>query len=133
MLKENKENKEIKENKIKELMSAAMKDINSLVDVNTVIGKPFTINDGTMIIPVTKVTMGFMTGGGEYGEIQKINASPDIPFAGGSSAIVSLKPTGFLIGKGKGVKLITVPTDAFSRAFETAEEFIKTFKKEEKD
>ena len=56
-----KENKEIKENKIKELMSAAMKDINSLVDVNTVIGKPFTINDETMIIPVTKVTMGFMT------------------------------------------------------------------------
>ena len=128
-----KENKEIKENKIKELMSAAMKDINSLVDVNTVIGKPFTINDGTMIIPVTKVTMGFMTGGGEYGEIKKINASPDIPFAGGSSAIVSLKPTGFLIGMGKGVKLITVPTDAFSRAFETAEEFIKTFKNEEKD
>ena len=110
-----------------------MKDINSLVDVNTVIGKPFTINDGTMIIPVTKVTMGFMTGGGEYGEIKKINSSPDIPFAGGSSAIVSLKPTGFLIGKGKGVKLITVPTDAFSRAFETAEEFIKTFKNEEKD
>lgn len=128
-----KENKEIKENKIKELMSTAMKDINSLVDVNTVIGKPFTINDGTMIIPVTKVTMGFMTGGGEYGEIKKINASPDIPFAGGSSAIVSLKPTGFLIGKGKGVKLITVPTDAFSRAFETAEEFIKTFKNEDKD
>ena len=133
MLKENKENKEIKENKIKELMSAAMKDINSLVDVNTDIGKPCTINDGTMILPVTKVTMGFMTGGGEYGEIKKINASPDIPFAGGSSAIVSLKPTGFLIGKGKGVKLITVPTDAFSRAFETAEEFIKTFKNEEKD
>lgn len=128
-----KDNKEIKENKIKELMSAAMKDINTLIDVNTVIGKPFSINDGTMVIPVTKVTMGFMTGGGEYGEIKKINSSPEMPFAGGSSAIVSLKPTGFLVGKGKNVKLISVPTDAFSRAFETAEEFIKTFKNEEKD
>ncbi len=128
-----KDNKEIKENKIKELMSAAMKDINMLIDVNTVIGKPFSINDGTTVIPVTKVTMGFMTGGGEYGEIKKINSSPEMPFAGGSSAIVSLKPTGFLVGKGKNVKLISVPTDAFSRAFETAEEFIKTFKNEEKD
>ena len=128
-----KENKEIKENKIKELMSAAMKDINALIDVNTVIGKPFITNDGTTIIPVTKVTMGFMTGGGEYGEIKKINSSPEMPFAGGSSAIVSLKPTGFLVSKGKGVKLISVPTDAFSRAFETAEEYIKTFKNDEKD
>ncbi len=125
--------KETRENKIKELMSAALKDINTMIDVNTVIGKPFTTNDGTTIIPVTKVTMGFMTGGGEYGEIKKINSIPNMPFAGGSSAVVSLKPTGFLVEKGKGVKLISVPTDAFSRAFETAEEFIKSFKNEEKD
>ena len=125
--------KETRENKIKELMSAALKDINTMIDVNTVIGKPFTTNDGTTIIPVTKVTMGFMTGGGEYGEIKKINSIPNMPFAGGSSAVVSLKPTGFLVEKGKGVKLISVPTDAFSRAFETAEEFIKSCKNEEKD
>ena len=56
--------KDNSDNKIKELMSTALKDINTLVDVNTVIGKPFTTNGGTVVIPVTKVTMGFMTGGG---------------------------------------------------------------------
>ena len=61
--------KEKRENKIKDLMETAMKDINTIIDVNTVIGKPFSINDGTTVIPVTKVTLGFMTGGGEYGEI----------------------------------------------------------------
>ena len=53
--------KEKRENKIKDLMETAMKDINTIIDVNTVIGKPFSINDGTTVIPVTKVTLGFMT------------------------------------------------------------------------
>ena len=124
--------KEKRDNKIKELMETAMKDINTIIDVNTVIGKPFTINAETTVIPVTKVTLGFMTGGGEYGEVNNIKGEAQSPFAGGSGAIVSLKPTGFLIDKGKGVKLVSVPTDAVSRAFETAEEFFRTFKKDEK-
>ena len=114
-------------------MSAALRDINTLVDVNTVIGKPFTTNDGSTVIPVTKVTMAFMTGGGEYGEVKNIKGDKELPFAGGSGAVVSLKPTGFLVEKSKGIKLISVPTDAFEKAFETAEEFIKSFKNEEKD
>ena len=122
--------KEKRENKIKDLMETAMKDINTIIDVNTVIGKPFSINDGTTVIPVTKVTLGFMTGGGEYGELKSIKGEAQTPFAGGSGAIVSLKPTGFLIDNGKGVKLVSVPTDAVSRAFETAEEFFRTFKDE---
>lgn len=125
--------KDDRENKIKELMSTAMKDINSLIDVNTVIGKPFTTNDGKTIIPVTKVTMGFMVGGGEYGEIKNLVKSEEKPFAGGSSAIVSLKPTGFLIEEKDGIKLISVPTDAVSKAFETAEEFIKSFRNDKED
>lgn len=125
--------KDDRENKIKELMSTAMKDINSLIDVNTVIGKPFTINDGKTIIPVTKVAMGFMVGGGEYGEIKNLVKSEEKPFAGGSSAIVSLKPTGFLIEEKDGIKLISVPTDAVSKAFETAEEFIKSFRNDKED
>lgn len=125
--------KDSQDNKIKELMSAALRDINTLVDVNTVIGKPFTTNDGSTVIPVTKVTMAFMTGGGEYGEVKNIKSDRELPFAGGSGAVVSLKPTGFLVEKSKGIKLISVPTDAFEKAFETAEEFIKSFKNEEKD
>ena len=64
--------KEKANNKIRDLMTTAMKDLNSLIDVNTVVGKPVKVDHTTSIIPITKVTMGFMTGGGEYGEIKAI-------------------------------------------------------------
>ena len=123
--------KERANNKIRELMSTAMKDLNSLVDVNTVVGKPVTIEDGTLVIPITKVTLGFMTGGGEYGEVKQIKSEKSMPFAGGSGAVVSLKPSGFLIDQGKGVQILSVADDAFSRIIESVDNFIKSFKNED--
>ena len=120
-------------NKIRELMTAAMKDLNSLVDVNTVVGKPVTVDEATTVIPITKVTLGFMTGGGEYGEVKQLKGEKGMPFAGGSGAVVSLKPSGFLIDQGKGVQLFSVADDAFSRIIESVDNFIKSFKNEEKN
>lgn len=125
--------KDNSDNKIKELMSTALKDINTLVDVNAVIGKPFTTNGGTVVIPVTKVTMGFMTGGGEYGKVQSLKGEKSLPFSGGSGAVISLKPSGFLVDNGKGVKLVSIADDVATKAFETAEEFIKSFNNEKED
>lgn len=118
-------------NKIKELMATAMKDLNSLVDVNTVIGKPVDVDSKTTVIPVTKVTFGFITGGGEYGEIKPIKNDKSLPFAGGSGAVVSLKPSGFLINRGSSIQLHSVADDAFSRIIESVDNFIKSFKNEE--
>lgn len=123
--------KERANNKIRELMSTAMKDLNTLVDVNTVIGKPVSVEDGTTVIPITKVTLGFMTGGGEYGEVKQIKADKGMPFAGGSGAVVSLKPSGFLINQGRGVQVLSVADDAFSRIIESIDNFIKSFKNED--
>jgi len=122
------------ENKLRNMMSAAIKNLTELVDVNTIIGKPFTTLDGTMIIPVTKVTMGFMTGGGEYGDVKILNKESNYPFAGGGGAVISMKPAGFLIdkGKGEGVKLVSAPEGVYEKAFETAEEFINSFINEKK-
>ena len=52
--------------KIENLMKNAITKIKDIIDVNTVIGNPLTAVDGTMIIPITKVTVGFVAGGGEY-------------------------------------------------------------------
>lgn len=123
--------KEKSENKIKELMSTAMKDLNTLIDVNTVVGTPFKTDDGTVVIPVSKVTMGFMTGGGEYGEIKKLKEGKSLPFAGGSSAIISVKPSGFLIDGGKGVQIHNFPDDGFSKLFDGIQQFVKKLKNEE--
>lgn len=119
------------DNKIKEMMAEAMKDINSIVDVNTIIGKPFTSAEGKTIIPVSKVTVGFMTGGGEYGEVKSFKQDSSMPFAGGSGAVVSLKPAGFLVDDGSDIRLINVSNDVFERMFETAEEFVKGMKNED--
>ena len=116
-------------NKIQSLMDSAMKDLNSLVDVNTIMGKPVTDENGTVIIPISKVTLGFMTGGGEYGDVKIVKGDEKTPFAGGSGAIISLKPAGFLVDNGNGVKIVNVSNDVYERLFETAEEFLKNFKK----
>ena len=113
------------ENKIQNLMESAMKDLNSLVDVNTIMGKPIVDDNGTVIIPVSKVTMGFMTGGGEYGDVKVVKGDEKTPFAGGSGAVISMKPAGFLVDNGEGVKIVNVSNDIYDKIFDSAEEFIK--------
>lgn len=86
-----------------------MTKIKDIIDVNTVIGKPVNCDDGTIIIPITKVSVGFVAGGGEYSQnIPPKNAQKEYPFAGGSTAGFSINPVGFLIGSGKSIKFITV-------------------------
>lgn len=122
--------KEVKEtNKIKDLMSSSMNDLSDMTDVNAVVGKPIYTPDGTTVIPICKVTMGFMTGGGEYGEVRQLKNDKDSPFAGGSGAVISMKPVGFLTSNNDGVRLISTDKDVYTKLFETAEEFFEKIKK----
>ena len=79
------------EHPIQGLMATAMQKIKEMVDVNTVIGEPITTNDGTVILPVSKVSLGFAAGGTDFPSTQK-----DI-FGGGSGAGISLHPVAFLV------------------------------------
>ena len=54
--------------KIENLMKQAITKIKDIIDTNTVIGNPINCLDGNMIIPITKVTIGFVVGGGEYSQ-----------------------------------------------------------------
>ncbi len=51
-------------------MEKTAERLTGLVDVNTVIGNPIVSASGAQIIPFTKVTMGYLSGGGEYGEVK---------------------------------------------------------------
>jgi sporulation protein YtfJ len=51
---------------IEALMTTAMESIKQMVDVNTIVGDAVQSPDGTVIIPISKVTFGFAAGGGEY-------------------------------------------------------------------
>lgn len=86
-------------------MKTAMQAIKEMVDVNTVVGDAVETNDGSVIIPVSRVACGFAAGGGEY-ELQSPSKTSALPFGGGSGAGVSVKPVGFLVVRMNDVRLI---------------------------
>lgn len=123
-------NKEEK-NAIENLIDLSVHSLNELIDVNTIIGKPFVTVNGVQIIPFTKVTVGYLSGGGEYGET-KIIREDGKSFAGGAGSIVNMKPCGFLIDDGKTCRLIKVSDEPLDNLMEKAEELISRFLPDQK-
>lgn len=93
---------------IQNLMQTTLENIKDMVDVNTVVGEPIESVNGTTIIPISRVSFGFVAGGGEYdGRTPKIeNGNTVSPFAGGSGAGVSVQPVGFLVVGENGVHML---------------------------
>ena len=63
--------RDMPQNPISELSDSSMKNLQSLIDSNTVIGKAVDAGGGVTILPVCKVSFGFVTGGSEYPKSQK--------------------------------------------------------------
>jgi sporulation protein YtfJ len=78
-------------------MKTAMESIKEMVDVNTIVGDAVETNDGTVIIPISRVAFGFAAGGGDYEPDEATPQAEAHPFGGGSGAGVSVKPVGFLV------------------------------------
>lgn len=114
-------------NKIEEVMNSAMKNIRTLVDVDVVVGNQIQGQSGVMVFPLTKVTMGFVSGGGEYySELKEIKKETEYPFAGGSGAGFSLQPIGFLVIDGTSVFVVKVDqTTALEKLIDVVPEITK--------
>ena len=102
---------------IENLMITAMNSIKDMIDVNTIIGEPIETSNNIVIIPISKVSFGFASGGSEFkgetiDEYTKKEKEEEIqyrlPFGGGAGAGVSLNPEAFLVVQNENVKLITV-------------------------
>ena len=96
---------------IESLMHTTLENIRDMIDVNTVIGEPVTTADGSTVIPISRVSFGFVAGGGEYackGAPLRADAEggPGIPFAGGTGAGVTVQPLGFLVSNADQVRLL---------------------------
>ena len=102
--------REENKNPVESIMAEAMSKLKSVIDVNTVVGNPITTFDGTTIIPISKVSAGFIAGGGEYNQSKdmKKNNNLDFPFAGGSGTGFSINPVGFLVETSSGLKFIGI-------------------------
>lgn len=94
------------ENKLQDIIQTSLESLRTLVDSNTVIGNPIATESGTTIIPVSKISMGFASGGLDYsGKTlpQKQN------FGGGGGTGLSIAPVGFLVVKANGnVEMVPV-------------------------
>ena len=88
--------------------------IREMVDVNSVIGDPITTPDGTTIIPVSKVSVGFGGGGSDY--VSKNVNKQENPFGGGAGGGVKVTPVAFLIVKDGNVRMLPVATPANTTA-----------------
>ena len=90
-----------KQQSIQQLLANTLGKMRELVDSNTVIGTPITTEAGTTIIPVSKISFGFVSGGTDFAN----DKQKDL-FGGAASSGASITPVGFLVIKDGSVKLM---------------------------
>lgn len=95
------------EHPIQGLMDTAMKNIRAMVDVNTIIGEPVNVPDGTIIIPVSTVSFGFGAGGSDFGGKEDAQNH----FGGGSGGGARVKPVAFLVVGNGNVRILPISNE----------------------
>lgn len=107
---------------VSEILGISMEKIKEMADVNSIIGEPIKLDNGTTIIPISKVSYGFASGGSDLPSRYEKNL-----FGGGAGAGVSIKPEGFLVispdGKAKMVAA-SVSSDPVSSAINSIPDVI---------
>ena len=104
-----------KKQPVSELMRSTMEKIHEMVDTNAIVGQPITTPDGVTLIPISKVSFGFGSGGGDYGKAQPHQ------FGGGGGAGVKIDPVAFLVIKDGVTRVLPVavpPATAVDRVIE---------------
>lgn len=116
-----------KNKRVSDLVHRSIENLTELVDVNSVVGKPIVTAAGFQLIPISKVTVGYLTGGGEFGETKVIKEDETAPFAGLSGAVVSLKPAGFILDDGKNCTFIHAGDEPLDNLIDKAAELLGKF------
>ena len=117
-------------NKVEGLMGVSVEKIREMVDANTVIGTPITLEDGVTLIPVSKVSYGFASGGSDL----PAKSNNDL-FGGGAGAGINLTPVAFLTIKDGEINLLPVVSkpDTFDRAISMIPDLVDRVTKMVKD
>ena len=91
---------------LNDLMRSTMEKIHEMVDTNTIVGQPITTPDGVTLIPISKVSFGFGSGGADYGKVQPKD------FGGAAGAGVKIDPVAFLVIKEGTTRVLPVAVPA---------------------
>ena len=112
-------------NPIQSMMDNSVEKIKAMADANTVMGQPVITADGTTVIPISRIKVGFAGGGSEF---TTKNSAPDSkPYGGGSGATISITPVAFLILKDGSSRILPIPESGYSsvdRAIEMIPELV---------
>lgn len=118
---------------LEDILKRTIERMRSVTDCDAVVGKAIVTEDGTAVIPVSKVSYGFVAGGGEYGVTTGAVKGEEYPCAAASGGGITITPLGFLVC-GKEKKFLPVSAaekeDKLKELLRTA---VKAFKKDEKD
>jgi sporulation protein YtfJ len=122
------------DNKLEEMIATSLESLRTLVDSDTIVGKPITTDVGTTIIPISKISMGYTTGGLEY---YGKNSPQKQSFGGGGGTGMTISPVCFLVVNSEGaVQVVSMgqgapapdPVEQIAAAVERAPELIEKIK-----
>ncbi|MBP5661643.1 MAG: GerW family sporulation protein [Clostridia bacterium] len=117
---------------IENIMTSTMDSLNRMIDVDKVIGHAVISPSGATILPVSQVSFGFASGGGEYEFPQ--SKKEGFPFAGGAGAGVSVKPSGFLVISGDVIRFLPIQKNTgYDKLIDLVPQVLEQIKSMEKD
>lgn len=90
---------------IEGMMNTTLEKIKEMVDINTIVGDPITSSDGSIIIPVSKISYGFASGGSDFPTKTQTEKTF---FGGGTGAGISITPVAFITICNGSVKLLQI-------------------------
>lgn len=114
---------------IENLLKNTMENLKDMIDVNTIVGDAVESKDGSLIIPISKVSFGFVSGGSEFSTESENSSNSEYPFGGGSGAGVNVKPVAFLVIKGDSVRLLSLnPNNTYDKIIDSVPQVMDLIK-----
>ena len=114
---------------IEGVVKDTLENLKNIIDISTVVGDAIKTPNGSTIIPISKVTLGYVGGGGEYNNQKIKRITP--PFATGSGAGMSVMPIGFLIEDNDSVRYVqTNTTDNLNKIIGLVNDILHKINKE---
>ena len=96
---------------VSDVLSASMEKVREMVDANTVVGTPITVNETTTLIPISKISFALASGGTDLAA--KVAGQADT-FGGGAGCGVKVTPMAFILVQGERVRVLPVDEPASS-------------------
>lgn len=119
-------------NPINEILVSTLDKFKNIASVDSVVGSPIYLADGTTLIPVSKVSAGFISGGGQY-DAKNAKGSDGYPFSGGGGSGYCVHPLGFISVRLGQVKMISIDgKNAFDKILEIVPSVISSLEEKKK-